>query len=224
MSIKALIPVRSGSVRVKNKNIAPFAGSSLLEIKIKQLQRIEGIDAVVVNSNSDEMLNIAQKCGAETIKRDEYYATSSVSINEVYQNMAENIDCDVVMFADATNPLITDDTILRVLTEWKQLDKRYDSVATVHAIREFLWEDGKALNYDPNNKPRSQDLPNIQALNYAIHILPREVMRQKKDIIGYAPKFIEIPEIEATDIDTPMDFAFAEFAFINNFNEKFRGG
>ena len=38
MKIKELIPVRSGSVRVKSKNICPFAGSSLLEIK--QLQNI----------------------------------------------------------------------------------------------------------------------------------------------------------------------------------------
>lgn len=36
MTIKALIPVRSGSVRVKNKNIRPFAGTTLLEIKIRQ--------------------------------------------------------------------------------------------------------------------------------------------------------------------------------------------
>ena len=36
--IKALVAVRSGSQRVLNKNIRPFAGSSLLEIKIKQLK------------------------------------------------------------------------------------------------------------------------------------------------------------------------------------------
>ena len=47
MKIKALIPVRSGSVRVKNKNIAPFAGSSLLEIKIRQMLRIPELDGVV---------------------------------------------------------------------------------------------------------------------------------------------------------------------------------
>ena len=34
MDITAVIPVRAGSTRVKNKNIKPFAGSSLLEIKI----------------------------------------------------------------------------------------------------------------------------------------------------------------------------------------------
>lgn len=49
MSIKALVAVRSGSVRVKN--IRPFAGSSLLEIKLMQLKKISGLDGIVVNSN-----------------------------------------------------------------------------------------------------------------------------------------------------------------------------
>ncbi|MCM1324613.1 MAG: acylneuraminate cytidylyltransferase family protein [Acetobacter sp.] len=224
MSIKALIPVRSGSQRVANKNIKPFAGSSLLEIKVKQLLRLPELDGVVVNSNSDEMLEIAHSLGAETVKRDEYFATSSVSMNEVYQNMAENMDCDTILFADATNPLILDETISNVIRQWQNIDSQYDSIATVHSIKEFLWLNGRALNYDPDNKPRSQDLPNIQALNYAVHILPRELMIQKRDIIGHQPKFVEIAEIEATDIDTPSDFAFAEFAFLNNFNKIKWGG
>lgn len=213
MKIKALIPVRSGSQRVKNKNIAPFANTNLLEIKIKQLLRITGLDGVVVNSNSDEMLEIAGSLGAETIKRDEYFASSSVSMNEVYENMAQNMECDTVLFADATNPLIKDETIIRVLNEWKIINDSYDSIATVHSIKEFMWLNGKPLNYDADNKPRSQDLPNIQALNYAVHILPRELMICKKDIVGYKPKFVEINEIEATDIDTPTDFEFAEFMY-----------
>lgn len=39
--MKALIPVRSGSLRVKNKNLKPFAGSSLLELKVRQLLKIK---------------------------------------------------------------------------------------------------------------------------------------------------------------------------------------
>lgn len=224
MIIKALIPVRSGSVRVQNKNIRPFAQSSLLEIKVRQLLRLPELDGVVVNSNSDEMLDIARSLGAEAVKRDEYYATSSVSMNEVYQNMAENMNCDTVLFADATNPLISDKTISEMIEQWKTLDSRYDSIATVHAVKEFLWLDGKALNYDPDNKPRSQDLPNIQALNYAVHILPRQLMIQKRDIIGYVPKFVEISAIEATDIDTQTDFEFAEYMYNTIINRKLTGG
>jgi N-acylneuraminate cytidylyltransferase len=220
MSIKALIPVRSGSQRVANKNIRPFANSSILETKIRQLQRIQGLDGIVVNSNDNEMLQLAQSLGVETVKRDEYYATSSVSINEVYQNIAENLCCDTVLFADATNPLILDETISDILQKWRELDEIYDSIATVHSVKEFMWFEGKALNYDPDNKPRSQDLPNIQALNYAVHILPRDLMLKKRDIIGYRPKFVEISEIEATDIDTPLDFAYAEFIFKNKYNKN----
>ena len=98
MTLKALIPVRSGSQRVKNKNIRPFAGSSLLEIKIKQMLRIPELDGVVVNSNSDEMLEVASRLGAETVKRDEYFASSEVSINEVYHDLAQHFDADDMVF------------------------------------------------------------------------------------------------------------------------------
>ena len=60
MKIKALVAVRSGSVRVENKNIRPFAGSNLLEIKLAQLKRISNLDGIVVNSNDLEMLDIAR--------------------------------------------------------------------------------------------------------------------------------------------------------------------
>ena len=46
--LTAIIPVREGSQRVKNKNIKPFAGSTLLDIKIEILKRVVGLDEIVV--------------------------------------------------------------------------------------------------------------------------------------------------------------------------------
>lgn len=213
MTIKALIPVRSGSVRVKNKNIAPFAGSSLLEIKIKQLKRIAELDGVVVNSNSDEMLEIARRLGAETVKRDEYFATSSVAISDVYEDMAKHLDCDTVLFADATNPMIEDETVHKVIELYKHRDNTYDSVMTATPVKMFLYWNGKPINYTEDKKPRSQDLPDILALNSALHILPREMMQKKKSIVGYLPKLYPVSRVEGIDIDDPIDFAFAEFIY-----------
>ena len=56
MKIKALVAVRSGSQRVVNKNIRPFAGSTLLEVKLNQLKRIPNLDGIIVNSNDDQMI------------------------------------------------------------------------------------------------------------------------------------------------------------------------
>ena len=58
MTVKALVAVRSGSVRVKNKNLRPFAGSSLLEVKVKQLMRIPNLDGV---DTVEEQIAIAKR-------------------------------------------------------------------------------------------------------------------------------------------------------------------
>ena len=213
MKIKALVAVRSGSQRVVNKNIRPFAGSSLLEIKLNQLKRIPNIDGIVVNSNDDKMLEIASNMGCEVVKRDEYYASNQVSMSEVYRNMAENVNADVIAYINATNPLLNDRTIVQAIENYKKNISQYDSLNSAHLIKEFLFKENLPINYDLRHQPRSQDLPDISVLNSAINIISREKMIECKNVVGYKPNIYIIDEVEATDIDNPIDFDFAEFVY-----------
>ena len=210
--VKALIAARSGSLRVQNKNIRPFAGSTLLEVKIEQLKRIKNIDGIVVNSNDDEILDMSSKFGVETIKRDPYYASNTVSMSDVYKNMAENMDCDVIVYANCTNPLIEDKTIWDIIEFYKDHDE-YDSVNSAHLIKEFLFKDNLPINYDLRFQPRSQDLPDIYALNFAVSVISKQRMIECKNVVGVKPYIFKIDEVEATDIDNQIDFDFAEFIF-----------
>ena len=63
-TITAIIPVRAGSTRLKNKNVAPFAGTNLLVNKINQLKQVKDITKIVVSSDSDLMLEMAKAAGA----------------------------------------------------------------------------------------------------------------------------------------------------------------
>ena len=65
----AVIPVRAGSRRVKDKNIRPFGESNLLIHKIRQLKQVSKIDKIVVSSDSELMLSMAEKEGVEVHKR-----------------------------------------------------------------------------------------------------------------------------------------------------------
>ena len=212
MIIKALVAVRSGSVRVKNKNIRPFAGSTLLEVKLAQLKRINGLDGVIVNSNDESMLNIAKSYDCETVLRDPYYASNSVSMSEVYKNMAENCNCDVIAYINCTNPLLKDKTIEWALDEFKSMEG-FDSLNSAHLVKEFMFYQNKPVNYDLRHQPRSQDLPDYYALNFAINIITRDNMIKCKNVVGQCPWIFGIDEIEATDIDNPIDFEFAEFIY-----------
>ena len=213
MIIKALVAVRSGSQRVKNKNIRPFAGSNLLEIKLEQLKRIKGLDGVIVNSNDDNMLDIARAHGCQAVKRDEYYASNSVTMSDVYKNMAENCDCDVIAYINVTNPLIEDSTIEEIIEFFRNNCDSYDSVNSAHPVKEFMFENNKPINYDLKHQPRSQDLPDIYALNFAVNIIRKQDMINCKNVVGSNPYIYAIDEVEATDIDNQIDFDFAEFIF-----------
>lgn len=215
MKVKALVAVRSGSVRVENKNIRPFAGSSLLEIKINQLKRIPNLDGIVVNSNDKYMLDIASSMGCDVVERDAYYASNEVSMSDVYKNMAENIETDVIAYINATNPLIEDQTIIDAIEKYKQNIENggFDSLNSAHLIKEFLFRDNKPINYDLKMQPRSQDLPDIAALNFAISIISKEKMIECKNVVGNSPFIYLIDEVEATDIDNQIDFDFAEYMF-----------
>lgn len=220
MKIKALIAVRSGSERVINKNTRPFGGSNLLEIKLEQLKQVKELDGIIVNTNDDRMLDIASRYGVQSVKRDAYFASSSVSMSDVYKNMAENFDADIIMYANVTNPLVQPQNYSHAIKTYLNLSDKYDSLNSAHLIKEFMFLDNKPINYDLENQPRSQDLPNIYALNFAISILSKDNMIKYKNVVGRSPYMYELNEVESIDIDTELDFYIAEQMYKRTIFEK----
>ena len=216
MIVKALVQVRAGSQHVPRKNLRPFAGSTLLEIKIRQLQRIAGIDAVHVSSDDPAMLRLAKALGCKIHRRDPYYVTAEVPINEVHRYCATQVEADVLVFAHVTSPLISDQSIARALELYRKEvteSGRFDSVNTAGSVRMFLLRDGIPLNYDPKHRPRSQDLPAILAINSAVNVISRKRALEVSDFIGTRPLLLEVSELENIDIDTPLDFELAEHCY-----------
>ena len=64
-NIVALIPARSGSKGVSNKNIRPLAGFPLIAYSIKAALKSKLIDRVIVSTDSEEYAEIAREYGAE---------------------------------------------------------------------------------------------------------------------------------------------------------------
>lgn len=60
MKVTAVIPIRSGSQRVKDKNLRKFGNTTLIELKINNLLQVPELDKVIVNTNSEEAINIVK--------------------------------------------------------------------------------------------------------------------------------------------------------------------
>jgi N-acylneuraminate cytidylyltransferase len=194
--ITAVIPVRKGSNRVKNKNLKLFAGTNLLEIKINQLKQINLIDDIVVSSDCDKMLSIAKKHGIKTHKREEYFASSAATNSEFFQNLAESIEAEYIMYSPVTCPLISIDTYKDCLRTFKE-DKAIKNLVTVSQVKQHMWLDGKPLNYDISSSPNTQDLPDVNAITYGICIISKQNMIKYRNVVTENPTFKVLNEIES---------------------------
>lgn len=210
MKLTAIIPVRAGSQRVKNKNIKPFANTTLLDIKIETLKKVQGIDDIIVSSDSQEMLKIAKKHDVNVHIRDEYFASNEVNNSDFMQNLSTIVDEGHIMYSPCTSPLLSSETITEIVSKYK--NNKLRNIVTVTTQKHHMWLNGKPLNYDPTNAPNSQDLPDIYSINYGCCILSKDDLYKHKNVV-VEPTFHITNEIESIDIDTEFDFIVAEFVY-----------
>lgn len=223
MKITAVIPIRKGSQRVPDKNLRPFADTNLMELKIRTLLQVPELTSIVVNTDSEEALSIVNekyRGGVFGQRREAYYASSECSGSEFFRHLGEVTDTDLFLYTPCTSPFIKPQTISACIGKYLDSASEADCVATVSQVKEFLWLDGKAVNYDPMHAPNSQDLPNVLALNFGVTVVHRNDLIANSNIIGKRPDFVVTSDIESIDIDTPLDFYVAEQLYKTLFIDK----
>lgn len=218
MSVKkgkmtAVVAVRAGSQRIKNKNIRPFSDTNLLELKLQLLIKVKNIDEIIVNSDSDAMLKIAEKYNVKAQKREAYFASSEATNSDFHKHIGEVTSSDFIFLAPVCSPFISVKRHEEAIDLF--LNSDCDSLTSCELVKGHLWLDGKPINYSLENIPNSQDLPDIKKLNYGISIIEKKSMIKRKSVVGLNPKFIVIDEIESTDIDDPVTFKTAEVLYEN---------
>lgn len=212
--VAAVIVARKGSVRVPSKNMLKLGEDTLISRKIKQLKSCKMIDRVIFGSDCDEMLEHAQTCGAEAVRRPDFYCDEKVaSANDMIANMMALIKTDVVVWAHCTNPLLSPDTYDRAVQAFFDHQPEYDSLLSVVEIREHLWgEDKQPLNYNPYG-PRhipARELPPYYMQDGGIFIQPYEQMKGNSYFFGKKPFLFQISDSEFLDINNLRDYLLAK--------------
>ena len=116
------------------------------------------------------------------------------------------------MYTPVTAPLIEVKTYYDFINRFSN-STMHDSMVTAAYVKDHLWLDNKPINYDPKNAPNTQDLPDIIKLTYGINIISRENMIKFRNVVGNKPAFYVLEDEETIDIDTPLDFEFAEHLY-----------
>lgn len=222
--ILAVIPARSGSKSVIDKNIRLINDKPMIAFSIEHALQSKYINRIIVSTDSEKYAAIAREYGAETpfIRPSELATDTALDIDVFehtlnYLEKNEEYIPDIVVHLRPTYPIrsVSDiDRMIEIMIE----NPNVDSVRSISKAKELaykMWFVDESKSMEPilknipeaYNMPRQQ-LPTIYYQNACIDIIKPSVISEQHSMTGKEIKGYEIKH--NFDIDTEEDFFKAE--------------
>ncbi|MFH1956143.1 MAG: acylneuraminate cytidylyltransferase family protein [Patescibacteria group bacterium] len=223
--ILAIIPTRAGSKGVPSKNIIKVGGKSLVAWTIEAALRSKYINHIIVSSDDQKVLDIAETYGVETIKRPKgiseksSYPPRPVILHTLnYLKKKKNYKPDIIVYLQSTSPLRTYQDIDKAIKT--MFAKKAGGVMSVSEInRKYFWslflgKDGflKKINEKFGLIIR-QKLPVLYIPNGAMYIMKRNFFMETKALFTKKSVPYVMSLEKSIDIDTPEDLSMARKVF-----------
>ena len=224
MEILAVIPARSGSKSIVDKNIREIDGKPMLAYSIEHAKASKYITRIIVSTDSERYAQIARYYGAETpFLRPEQYATDSALDIDVFQHAlnflskTEHYLPEIVVHLRPTYPIRRAediDCMIEMLLQAPEADA-VRCIAPAKEIAYKMWRLNKKneitplLNDIPEayNRPR-QSLPTIYYQNACIDVIRTQTILKKNSMTG--DRILGYIMDNNYDIDTEEEFQQAK--------------
>ena len=211
MNTVAILLARGGSKGIPRKNLIDFCGKPLMVWSIEQCKAAKGIDSVWVSSDDDEILQVAAKHGARTIRRPEDLANDQATSEAGWLHAIDTIEAetgqiDLVVAPQATSPLREASDIERGLAAFAA--GGYDSLFSCGVAEDlYFWQRDAAgqldsINYDWRNRKRRQDHAAQYIENGSFYLFQPAVLRRFNNRFGERIGMVEMDFWKTFEIDS----------------------
>lgn len=221
----AIIPARGGSKGLPGKNIREFGGEPLIAHTIKAALSANGIDKVIVTTDSEEIATVAKVAGAEVpFLRPDELASDTAKAVDVYIHAVEfmekqdNCEIEKFMVLLPTAPLRTNVHIEQALEMfYKEKPETLISMQEAETPPTWYFEKDEKERITNAGLGRGTVVDNRQVNktyyipNGAIYILDHKLLKEKRTYYSDNTIAYIMSAEESVDIDTMLDFEFAEF-------------
>ncbi len=227
-SVSFFLPTRKGSQRVINKNTKRFAWyeGGLLENKLLQLSSAKLIDKIILSTNDEVCIEIAEKLLDKIPNlvidvRPEELCLDTTNLKDLIKYVPTITDSSHILWGHVTTPLFGGADYDNAIQAYhKALTEGYDSLITVNELRNFLLnKEGRVVNNTTSLPwPRTQDLETLYEINHAVFMTSREIYEEQSNRVGSKPHLLSTDKIKSFDVDWEEDFKIAEILY-----EKYYG-
>lgn len=211
MKVVSFIPIKLNNQRLPGKNTMILNNRPLCDYIFDTVTKVDGIDEKYVYCSDEAILPYIhpyEEKGLRFLKRDTYLDGYQVKGLEIIERFVKDVDADIYVLTHVTQPFTKSESIATALGKVKSGE--YDSAFSAVELQDYMWMNGKPLNYDMKNIVRTQDLEPIYMETGAFFIFRKEVFTELGQRIGENPYIYSINQFEAVDVDTQEDFEFAK--------------
>jgi CMP-N-acetylneuraminic acid synthetase len=212
-TIAALVPMRHHSQRVPGKNYRPLAGKPLYQHIIETLLAVPEITSIMVDTDSEQVMDglRANFPQVKIIARPENLRAPEIPMNEILAYDTAQVEADFYIQTHSTNPLLKTETLSAAITEFLGKYPAFDSMFSVTRLQTRLWDSlTRPVNHNPAILLQTQDLPPVYEENSCFYLFTRQNLLARRNRMGERPLMVEIPRLEAVDIDEEADFEIAD--------------
>lgn len=221
--IKVLIPARSGSKRLRDKNLAPFGQTSLLENAIAIGQAAFGVDSVMVSTDSERYAAIARNAGAliPSLRPSELAQDSSLDIEWLTHAIKNwGIEEPYVSILRPTSPFL-DPTSMRLAANLLESNPGFHSIRSIRKVTEHpgkMWRQvgcqiipllPQIQGITPSHSRPTQSLDSVFVQCGAFEIAVTQAVLDQYSISGVRILGYELSSEEGLDINSSLDYRLA---------------
>ncbi len=162
----AMIPARLGSQRLKKKNLALLNGVPLIAHAIRKCFTAGCFDEIWVNSESEEIAEVARAEGAQFHARPEELANNVATSEDFVAEFFRKHPCEAIFQVHSIAPLLTSDEVRAFVGHYDE--GAHDVLLScIHDQIEVAFQ-GKPVNFTFAEKTNSQDLEPLQRITWSI--------------------------------------------------------
>lgn len=204
--IHALLPMRKGSQRIKDKNIRLINGKPLYEYIVATLLTVKRIDKIILNTDIPTVIQKYKDQQKFIVIKREKRLKENCNINLVIENTLQGVEGEHFLQTHATNPLIRGETIYAAIKTYFNNLGGHDSLFSVTRLQKRFWDKkGRALNHNLCDPPTTQDVEPYFEENSGLYIFSRSSFMKNKNRIGVKPYLFETSFMESIDVDAPEE-------------------
>lgn len=207
MKVVAIMPIKLKNERCPGKNTRLLGNKPLLQHELDSLKATGLCDSINVYCSEEAVVPFLPE-GVNFVQRPQVLDLPTSNFSQIFTNFMNIIDADIYVYAHATAPFISVETMMQCIEAVKS--GVYDSAFCAVKLQDYLWKNGEPLNFDATNVPRTQDLEPIYQETSGVYIFTKDVFKKYHRRIGLKPFIKEVTFKEAVDIDNPEDFKLAE--------------